>query len=78
MHDPSSITRSRTQIIPICVIGAGSDEIGAAAQITAGRSAIIKTPLRCVVATVTQLCGQRTGRIFMHRRASGEHPNLPH
>jgi hypothetical protein len=33
MHDPSSITRSRTQIIPICVIGAGSDEIGAAAHI---------------------------------------------
>jgi hypothetical protein len=32
MHDPSSITRSRTQIIPICVIGAGSDEIGAAAH----------------------------------------------
>jgi len=25
--------RSRTQIIPICVIGAGSDEIGEAVQI---------------------------------------------
>ena len=77
MHDPIlDHAQPHRQIIPICVIGAGSDEIGAARR-SAGRSAVFKTPLRCVVATVTQLCGQRTGRIFMHRRASGEHPNLP-
>jgi hypothetical protein len=30
--------RSRTQIIPICVIGAGSDEIGEAVQNQAAQS----------------------------------------
>jgi hypothetical protein len=35
-------------------------------------------PLRtCAVVTVTQLCGPRTGRIFMHRRTLGKHPDLP-
>jgi hypothetical protein len=33
-------------------------------------------PLRCVAVTVTQPGGQRADRMFMHGRASGEHPHL--
>src|SRR5579862_5413900 len=38
-----------------------------------GRRAVIKSPLRYAGVTVTQSAGP----MFMHRHASGEHPDLP-
>jgi hypothetical protein len=62
-HDPASVTRTvATQIIPICVIGAGSDAVGEAVQ--NGSSARVLTDL---YVTQRKVPSRRTYPVRPHR-----------
>jgi len=56
---------------------ASSSHLPKLRRLSACRRAVSKSPLRFVRGYVHSVGGQSADRMFMHRRASGAHPDLP-